>query len=278
VIRERIARALLRAYPAPTRARLGAEMIGTVLDSSDTSGRMFTRECVALVAAGARARAHARASEKLSGQLVEGYVLAGQIWMGVLLSHGTAQFLHQPSQGVAGGLLFVMALWPILAMSLIGARRTAGAAGTIWFVCLILIVGGTRPGMAVIWLIPLSSCLVMATCQQNRRRDRRRLVWLAPVATLSLLLPSGEPMVGALQIDGLIFASALAIAIFPIDLRGFVACATLWSGVGLMSEVPYRHSQPVALVALIAPLILLALLVTANSIPSTPRPGRSGHP
>ncbi|HUA47023.1 MAG TPA: hypothetical protein VMA77_17450 [Solirubrobacteraceae bacterium] len=256
--RERIARALLRTYPAHTRASLGAEMAGTVLDSSDASHRMFARECSALVVAGVRARARGSASEKVLGQLVDGYVLAGQIWLGLLLSYGTAQLLRNPVQGLGGGLVFVLVLWPILGISLIGARRTGGTAATTWIVCLILIAAPTPLKVAVTWLLPLTSCLAMATCQQNGRRDLRRLVWLAPVAIMSLLPQSRELALGTAQIDGLILGSAVAVAIFPINPRLLVACAVVWTVIGLMSAVPDHGQQSVPLLALSAPLLLLA--------------------
>jgi hypothetical protein len=256
--RERITRALLRTYPAPTRASLGSEMIGTVLDSSDASRRLFARECTALIVAGARARARASASETTIGKLLDGYVLAGQIWLGVLLSHGTGQLLRNPAQGVTGGLLFVMALWPILGMSLVGTRRAAGSAAVAWFVCLIVVFGQPHPNVTVIWLIPLSGCVAMATSQKNRPRDRRRLLWLAPVAIMSLLPPGGEGMFTPVQIDGLILGSALAIATFPINPRALVACAVLWTSIGLVSDLPRHNPEALSLLAVSALLMLLA--------------------
>lgn len=257
--RERIARALLHTYPAGTRSSLGAEMVGTVLDSSDASLGMFARECIALLVTGARARAGASASERVSGQLVDGCVIASQVWLGVLLSHGTAQFLSDPGQGLRGGLLFVLALWPILALSLIGARRTAGTAATTWFVCLILLVGHQRPNLVLSMLIPFSGCLAMAIGQPNRRRELRGLLWLAPVVVLSLLpLGGGQLLLDRIEIEALILASALAVALFPVNPRLLVACAVVWTTIGLMFSTLYHGPPSVLLLALSAPLVLLA--------------------
>lgn len=255
---ERIARALLHAYPARTRASLGAEMLGTLLDTCDASRGRFARECSALIIAGVRARARARRAEPLHGQLVDGYVLAGQIWLAVLLSHGTAQFFADPAGGVSGGLAFVLALWPILGLALIGARRAAGLAATTWFACLIVLFGHEPVSVAVRWLIPLSSCLVMAVCQHNRTRDLRRLAWLLPVVIMSGLSQSRGPVLGALEIDGLILGTAVAVAISAVNPRLLVSCAVLWTNLGVMSIAASHGPQPVPLLALSAPLVLLA--------------------
>jgi hypothetical protein len=77
-----------------------------------------------------RARARASASETSLGQLRDGYILAGQILLAVLLSHAMAQVLIAPAHRLTGGLVFVLALWPILGISFAGARRTAGTAAT----------------------------------------------------------------------------------------------------------------------------------------------------
>jgi hypothetical protein len=258
VSRERITRALLYAYPARTRASLGAEMVGTLLESSDASRGRFARECGALVITGMRARARASRSEPLGRQLVDGYVLAGQIWLAVLLSHATAQFLADPADGLGGGLVFVLALWPILGVSLIGARRAAGLAAITWFVCLIVLLGPRPLGVAVRWLIPLSSCVVMAACRHNRTRDLRRLGWLFPVVVMSALSQSHGPVLGAVEIYGLILGSAVAVVISAINPRLLVACAMLWTSLGVMSVAAHQGPQRVALLALSAPLVLLA--------------------
>jgi hypothetical protein len=258
VTRERIARALLRAYPTHTRASLGAEIVGTVLDSSDASARRFARECGTLVMAGMRARARVSASESVFRQLADGYILAGQIWLAVLLSHATGQFLRQPAQGLGGGLVFVLALWPILGLSLIGARRTAGTAATTWFVCSIVLFGLARPSAAAIWLIPFTGWLVMAVCQQNRPRELRRLAWLAPVVILSLLPPSQGLAFNTVDLGVLILGSIVAVAIFPLNPRLLVACGVVWTGVALMSTVLYYGLPPVHWLALSAPVVLLA--------------------
>ncbi|MHB1571964.1 MAG: hypothetical protein ACYC0H_22535 [Solirubrobacteraceae bacterium] len=199
--------------------------------------------------------------------MVDGYVLAGQVWLAVLLSHATAQFVANPADGLRGGLAFVLALWPILGAAVIGARRAAGLAAITWFVCLIVLLGPGPPSAAVRWLIPLSSCLVMATCRHNRMRDLRRLAWLVPVVMISALSQSHGSVLGAVQIDGLILGSAVAVFLSAINPRLLVACAVLWSGLGLMSvlwsgpgmmPVAGHHLPLAPLLALGAGLVLLA--------------------
>ena len=57
MIRERVARAALQAYPTRIRSARGAEMVGTLLDASASSRTRFAREIVDLVRSGLRARA-----------------------------------------------------------------------------------------------------------------------------------------------------------------------------------------------------------------------------
>jgi hypothetical protein len=155
-------------------------------------------------------------------------------------------------------LVFVLALWPILGVSLIGARRAAGLAATTWFVCLIVLLGPAPLSVAVRWLIALSSCLMMAACQHNRTRDLRRLAWLAPVVVMSALSQSHGPVVSAVEVYGLILGSAVAVAISAINPRLLVACAVVWTSLGVMSVGASHGPRLVPLLVLSAPLVLLA--------------------
>ena len=56
MIRERIGRAALRAYPPAVRQARGLEMLGMLLDAGESSGRAFVRESGSLVLGGLRER------------------------------------------------------------------------------------------------------------------------------------------------------------------------------------------------------------------------------
>jgi hypothetical protein len=151
-----------------------------------------------------------------------------------------------------------------------GHRRGAGscprersaedptATATTWLVCLILVVGQARLDIFVSLLIPLTSCLAMAISQPDSPRDRRRLMWLAPVAMISVLPQSHGQAFNTVPIDALILGSALAVAIFPINPRLLVACAVVWTAIGVMPTLVYQRPETVPLLALSAPLMLLA--------------------
>ncbi len=114
---ERRARWLLRAYPAAYRADRGEEIIGTLLEAVPP-GRDWppSRETVALVAAGMRARRTANLRQGLAASLRQVAVAGAAVYLVQLPTLGLSavvwsarrghlQFDHRGDHGFAGGRL-----------------------------------------------------------------------------------------------------------------------------------------------------------------------------
>ena len=128
VIRGRVARAALRAYPPDVRERLGGEMTATLLDASAGSRTRFAREVAALAHGGMRLRGRRAAAAGARRVLADGLCLAG-VWVDdARPEHAAAprraRGLHDPLLAPWSlGLLAVA-----LALALVGYDRFAGVA------------------------------------------------------------------------------------------------------------------------------------------------------
>jgi hypothetical protein len=127
--RERVGAAVLQAYPAQTRAARGAEMLGTLLDSSAGSNVRFAREAVDLLRLGLRARAAQIAAAGARRLLADGACLAGAFFLAqdlatALHSRGVSHPVYSPAS--------MAVLAAVLIVALSGRDRIAGMGALVW--------------------------------------------------------------------------------------------------------------------------------------------------
>ncbi len=249
--RARAARAALLAYPADVRERLGAEMIGTVLDVSRGSRRRFARELAGLVRAGLRARTAPRRA------LADGVCLAAAWLMTLDLSTLLAQIvrgMHDPLLAPASLALLGVAL----ALALVGYDRPAGAAALAWTAARLPALLDHFPGRAPaglgVSLIPAACFATLLLAPRRRAPDPRRLGWLAvPVVLAATFGPAHydqSPLLVALVAVAAVLVALYALATLPTDPRVAIAAAVPLATLG---AAPGRIAVGLVFVA---PLVL----------------------
>ena len=185
MIRERIGRAALRAYPPAVRQTRGPEMLGMLLDAGEQSNWAFVRESGSLVLGGFRERraitARAGIRRLLADSCCQAVVILLMLLMIRVLS---AELSAGPSQQL---LVQQVVLGAILACALIGFDRIAAIGGLAAFAAF----GPLGPHTQLVWLasglVPIVCLLVMVLAPRQRPRDPRRLLWLLPVIVLAAL-------------------------------------------------------------------------------------------
>ena len=127
MIRERIGRAALRAYPPATREARGLEMLGMLLDAGEQSNRALVRENGSLVLGGLRARraltARAGTRRLLADACCQAAIIFLMLW---LISALNTQGSAGPSEQL---LVQGVVLAAILACALVGYQRIAAIGG-----------------------------------------------------------------------------------------------------------------------------------------------------
>jgi hypothetical protein len=259
--RERIARVILRAYPPEITSERGEEILSTLLDAGDESSRAFARECGSLALAGIRERA-AKGAQLISARLVgDAFRLAAVLWMVIRLSGISAAALGYPP-GVQGFVLWLLFLWPILGVFLLGHERLAGLCGIAWIVTLQLPIAlGPYPDLIAGSIVPLGGFVVMVFARRDRRHDSRRLAWLLPVFGLSVLAQPFELTFGTFGVVALTIISAAGLLVLVSDPRVLLACALVWASIGMVyaAQALLLGQPPRPAVALIASLPLAAV-------------------
>ncbi len=219
-------------------------MLGTWLDASEDSLPAFVRESVSLALAGVRERARVTsriATGRLIADALRGATL---IWIAVSLA-GVPVLVFVGNAGL-GRWTWLMLLWPILAVALVGYDRAAGAGGVAWIVGTLTPLGVGSPAVFLLGgeLLPLAGFVVMLIVPRRRRRDVRQLGWLVPVAASSLVLQPASLGYGSLWatlgygslgIAGLALMSVAGLMVFATDPRLAVACALVWTSIGMTS-------------------------------------------
>jgi hypothetical protein len=234
VIRERIGRTALRAYPPESRASRGDEMLGTLLDAGQGSVATFCRESGSLVLAGLRERAVITANVGTRRLIADGCGQAISVLIVWLLRNGVLAEIRYSAAASARSTVALVVLGVLLACTVVGYDRLAGVCGFVLTVGLLLLADPhaplrTRSVSLAITLVPIICFAVMALVPRVSRPDPRRLLWLAPVAAVAAILPSS-------QAGGLAFLAVISLAALvrlPADPRLAFACGLAWTALGL---------------------------------------------
>ena len=185
MIRERIGRAALRAYPPAVRQARGLEMLGMLLGAGDQSNRALARESGSLVLGGLRERRAITARAGTRRLVADSCCQAVLIFLmlsliSALNTHGSAG----PSRQL---LIQEVVLAAILACALVGYERIAALSG----LAALIPYGPLGPHIQLVWLarvlVPIACLLVMVRAPQRRPRDPRQLLWLLPGSVLAEL-------------------------------------------------------------------------------------------
>ena len=274
MIRERVARAALQAFPREIRSARGAEMLGTLLDASATSRVRFAREIVDLVRSGLRARAR-RTVEAGARRVVADGLCLGGVWLLTLF------FASELGNMIKGfdpwGPWVPMAPWTLallgagLVLGLIGYDRLAGATALAFMASVFADPARydltTRDRSAL--LVPVFCFVALLLAPRRRQPDPRRLAWLVLVAALAVAAgtrPGDDTMAWA----GLLPLLVLLIPVFALlwtDPRPAIAY-TMWAayfGV-LIAQDPEAPRVLGVLFLAAAPLVLTIVIARTRRL------------
>jgi hypothetical protein len=221
MIRERIGRVALRAYPPAVRQTRGLEMLGMLLDAGEQSTSAFVQESGSLVLGGLRERraitARAGTRRLIADSCCQAVLILLTLWLISAVEEAIA---------VTGQRLRIqeLVLAAILACALVGYERIAAVSGLAVFAALGPIGAHTPLVLLARVLIPIACLLVMALAPQKRPRDPRHLLWLLPVGALAALQPHAH--VGLPEALAIISLGGL-IRLFH-DPRLAIACGLAW--------------------------------------------------
>jgi len=222
MIRERIGKAAVLAYPREARQARGLEMLGMTLDAGEQSSWAFVREAGSLVLGGLRERraftARPGTRRLLADSCCQAVVIFLTLWIISALS-------PEAITGSSGPLVVqVVVLAAILACALIGYERIAAVGGLAALIAFgplgahTQLVGLTRV------LVPIGCLLVMVHAPRKRPRDPRRLLWLVPVGVLAALHAHAD--IGLPEVLAVISIGGLLLLLQ--DPRLAVACGLVW--------------------------------------------------
>ena len=238
MIRERVARTALQAFPREVRAARGEEMVGTLLDSSASSRVRFANQIVDLVREGLRARALVTAQVGAGRVVADGVCLAA-VWMLTLfLSSDLGLRIHGGEPGYPDEPI---ALWSLallvsaLALALVGYDRIAGAMALCLAASLVAHTDGaglTNGSRGPLLVATLCFCLLVLA-PRRRRPDPRRLAWLALPGVLAVVSSASDDSTAMVVLLALIFLVPPALALLSTDPRLAIACALPATGFGI---------------------------------------------
>jgi hypothetical protein len=237
MIRERIGRGALRAYPPAVRQTRGLEMLGMLLDAGEQSGRAFVRESGSLVLGGLHERRAITARAGIRRLLADSCCQAVLILLMLLMiSLLSTELSAGPSQQL---LVQQVILGAILACALIGFERIAAIGGLAAFAAFGPLGPHTQLVSLARGLVPLACLLVMVRAPRQRPRDPRRLLWLLPVIVLAALQAhawvgpgivlaglQGHAWVGPAEVLAVVSAGSLLRLLH--DPRLAIACSLVW--------------------------------------------------
>ena len=222
MIRERIGRAALLAYPRVVRQARGLEMLGMLLDAGEQSGRAFVRETGSLVLGGLRERGALTARAGIRRLLADSCCQAVLILLMLLMIRVLSTELSAgPSQQL---LVQQVILGAILACALVGYERIAAISGLAALIAYGPLGQHTQPVLLARVLVPIACLLVMVRAPRQRPRDPRRLLWLLPVIVLAAL--QAHALVSLPEALALITVGGLLRLLH--DPRLAIACGLVW--------------------------------------------------
>jgi hypothetical protein len=222
VIRDRIGRTALRAYPPAVRQARGLEMLGMLLDAAEQSNLAFVRESGSLVLGGLRERkaliARAGTRRLVADACCQAVLIFLMLW---LISAVKTQVIT----GTTGQILIQeVVLAAILACGLFGYQRAAAIGG----LAALIAYGPLGPHVELVRLarlvVPITCLLVMVRAPQRRPRDPRRLLWLVSAPALAALM--AHVQVGVPAVLAVISVGALLQLLH--DPRPAIACSLVW--------------------------------------------------
>jgi hypothetical protein len=222
VIRERVGKAAVRAYPREARQARGLEMLGMTLDAGEHSSWAFVRESGSLVIGGLRERrlitARAGTRRLLADSCCQAVLIFLTLW---IISALSPDAIAGPSRPLVVQALILAA---ILACALIGYERIAAVGGLAAVIAFGPLGAHTQLMVLARVLVPIGCVLVMVRAPRKRPRDARRLLWLVPVAVLAALHARGD--VGVPEV--LAFMSIGGLLLLLQDPRLAIACGVVW--------------------------------------------------
>lgn len=282
MIARRLLGLAMLAYPPDLREARGDEIVDTVLDVSHGSPRRVTRESVALIRSGLGARANVTASSGARRLAATVCAQAATVWGLVLLISllRAERFMLTPAAGVSMArsadrevaFYLVQALLAAsVAAALVGYDRIAALLGFALLGALTLtetsrLISTTH--YVALLVVPAACYPAMLVMPRARRRDPRRVLWLAAALLLGVS-PSLAPTN---------FGYALGLVGYGLGLVGMVFLVLLLVGLVLLPAGP---SLPLAIaVAMIAygwpiwtgltgyaePLTVQAVVITAGPV------------
>jgi hypothetical protein len=252
MIRTRVGAAVLRAYPADTRATVGAEMLSTLLDASAGSRARFVREAVELLRLGLRARAtriaHAGTLRLLAdGACVAAIFFGAQDLATALRNRGVAHAVYSSAS--------IAVLAVVLGVALLGHDRIAGAAALAWMAARF---SGLTAGMHVAddpttWMVLI--CLAIMAASPRRRSSRARpsdlygSTWLAVLVVLVVLAGGLGGLAAIVALAASTAFGAVGLALLTTDPRPAIAVTLVGANiaVGKVASAPGHTDDPGAL-------------------------------
>lgn len=233
MIRERVGRAALRAYPSESRAARGEEVLGTLLDAGEHSRAGFGRETGSVLLAGLRERAALTASVGSRRLIADACPQAIAILVLWLLRNGLLAAIENSTLN-ARSIVALIVLGVLLACAVVGYDRIAGVGGFVLTAGIVLFASPHAPTLTrsvtlAITLVPMACFAVMALAPRMRPPNPRRLLWLAPAAALAAIMPNSYS-------GGLAFLAVISLAALvrlPTDPRLALACGLAWATLAL---------------------------------------------
>jgi hypothetical protein len=249
VIRERLGRLALRAYPREFARAKGPEMLSMMLEMSADSPFAFARELVSLGFCGLRERSRATAGSGRRQLATDACRAALLLYLAVPLWGELANFrlvaLHDVEQ-----LLIVLAVCAAFALLLAGYNRWAGLGGLGAIAIGVTVTALGQPPLAnvvsplVRMAIPALCCAVLAAAPGQRRPELGRLRWLVLPLFLALVFPASgaEHLILGLDYQQLFLAaaSALGVLCLPCDPRLALGCGIAWAAIAV--QVAYNDA------------------------------------
>ncbi len=235
MMRERLGRAALHAFPETVRASRGEEMLGTLLDVSANSRSRFVLEIIALVGAGLTARAIESAKPGARRMLADGVCLAAIVLLTMFVStdlgdriRGNPWSPSSPWPHILAGAALILAL--------IGYDRLAGATALL-FTASLAVSSGHNGGNVTVGAFGICASALLLTPRRHQP-DVRRLTWLIVTAGVALIASTSDDTSAAPVILAVLVLAPVALALLPVDPRPAIACALLaaWFGIVLTQK------------------------------------------
>jgi hypothetical protein len=269
MIRTRVGAAVLRAYPADTRAALGAEMLSTLLEASTGSRVRFAREAVDLLRLGLRARAARIADAGVRRLVADGACVAAVLFLAqdlatAIRNRGVPHALYSPAS------MAVLAV--VLALALLGHDRIAGTAALAWMA---LRLAGVTADIHVTalpaTLLPLI-CLSIMTARPRRGSPRARVShkygsgWLVVLVVFAALAGALGGRFAILALAAVTVFGFVAALLLTTDPRPAIAVTLVAANIGITHVGSGRPALTILAFLAAAPVVLAVTIGRTRSL------------